>query len=146
MKKCISLCFILIIPLFFLNAQSISDQDLYQQALEFEKNKEQIKALDLFEDVFKRNPGNASYYYKLRSVYFASAEYDKLYSILKIWVSKHSYDVNALAEMGILLYKNNQEKKAKDIWVKLLRKNKKTAARTLFLTLLSDLIGRPFSL
>jgi len=82
-------------------------------------------AIKLYEQLYKVNPDNYSYFDGLRNCYLQVKQYDKAIAIVQGKLQKHPSDVNLIAMLGDMYYKAGKETDAYALWEKTIQTDEK---------------------
>ena len=102
---------ILFLGLFSINAFSQEDKT---QALarQYFQNGDYQKAAQMFETLFKDNPGNYYFYNSLFTSYIRLNEYKEAEKLVKKEIRRNKDDIRYLVDLGFIYSQDNQSKKA----------------------------------
>jgi tetratricopeptide (TPR) repeat protein len=98
----------------FLLAQS------YEQAGDLQK------ALSIYEDLFRLQPGNIIYFQSLNRTYIQLKKFDKSINIVQSKLAENPSDINLIGLLGQSYFFNGEEKKTFSLWDECIKKFGKT--------------------
>lgn len=110
---------ILIIFLFAFTAlaqQNQMDQNQFMLAENYEQQGNLIKAVEILEALYKKDPANIQYFNKLNSLYLQLKRYDESLSIIQSRINITPHDISLYGMLGSTYYTTGDRTKAYQIW------------------------------
>jgi tetratricopeptide (TPR) repeat protein len=110
---------ILTISLFALTAlaqQSPMDQNQFMLAENYEQQGNLIKAVEIIETLYKKDPANIQYFNKLNTLYLQLKKYDESTALINSRISITPQDISLYGLLGSIYYTSGDRSKAYQVW------------------------------
>lgn len=96
------------------------DRAIYRMAQQYERGGDYRNAARLYERLYLRDPGNATYFDGYRRMLMQLREYDRAIAMTEERLERNPRDATLLSILGGMYYQAEEREKAFDIWEKTL--------------------------
>lgn len=92
------------------------EMNQYMLAENYEQSGNPIKAIEIIEQLFQKNPNNPTYFNKLYNLYLLTKKYETAIRIVELKISQNPLDPTFYGMLGSTYYLMGDLKKAKENW------------------------------
>ncbi len=96
--------------------QNPFDANQFMLAEAYEQQGNYQKAIEIIEQLYKKDLQNPNYFNKLVNLYITSKNYDAAISLLESRIKMYPQDPNNYGQLGSVYYMMGNYKKAKEVW------------------------------
>jgi len=109
---------------FSLLAQNSLDQNQYMLAESYELKGDLTKAVEILQNLNKKDPNNIQYFNKLNTIYLQLKRYDESIAIINARILLTPQDISLYGMLGSTYYTSGDRTKAFQVWDEAIEKNK----------------------